>query len=160
MNTSIGQCCHLSLIKAMSSTCSANLSTWFKTKGVNYSISSACSTSANCIGNAYEQIAEWLRVMEPEEYYEYASCHCMLVSGAFIDAILNGTDHSSDLRDAYGMVLDQLAGKDLEALRPVVLRRLDHVLNGASELMELWSVNQVLYPVWRAFVQGIIDRLT
>jgi len=31
--------------KAMSSTCSANLSTWFKTKGVNYSISSACSTS-------------------------------------------------------------------------------------------------------------------
>ena len=40
--------------KAMSSTCSANLSTWFKTKGVNYSISSACSTSANCIGNAFE----------------------------------------------------------------------------------------------------------
>jgi 3-oxoacyl-[acyl-carrier-protein] synthase-1 len=44
--------------KAMSSTCSANLSTWFKTKGVNYSISSACSTSANCIGNAYETI-QW-----------------------------------------------------------------------------------------------------
>ncbi|HXS06917.1 MAG TPA: beta-ketoacyl-ACP synthase I [Rhizomicrobium sp.] len=42
--------------KAMSSTCSANLSTWFKTKGVNYSISSACSTSANCIGNAMEMI--------------------------------------------------------------------------------------------------------
>jgi 3-oxoacyl-[acyl-carrier-protein] synthase-1 len=42
--------------KAMSSTCSANLSTWFKTKGVNYSISSACATSANCIGNAYEMI--------------------------------------------------------------------------------------------------------
>ncbi len=44
--------------KAMSSTCSANLSTWFKTKGVNYSISSACSTSANCIGNAAELI-QW-----------------------------------------------------------------------------------------------------
>ncbi len=44
--------------KAMSSTCSANLSTWFKTKGVNYSISSACSTSANCIGNALEMI-QW-----------------------------------------------------------------------------------------------------
>ncbi len=44
--------------KAMSSTCSANLSTWFKTKGVNYSISSACSTSANCVGNAYEMI-QW-----------------------------------------------------------------------------------------------------
>ncbi len=44
--------------KAMSSTCSANLSTWFKTKGVNYSISSACATSANCIGNAFEMI-QW-----------------------------------------------------------------------------------------------------
>src|ERR1700719_2760415 len=44
--------------KAMSSTCSANLSTWFKTRGVSYSISSACSTSANCIGNAYE-LMQW-----------------------------------------------------------------------------------------------------
>jgi 3-oxoacyl-[acyl-carrier-protein] synthase-1 len=44
--------------KAMSSTCSAVLSTWFKIKGVNYSISSACSTSAHCIGNAGELI-QW-----------------------------------------------------------------------------------------------------
>jgi 3-oxoacyl-[acyl-carrier-protein] synthase-1 len=38
--------------KAMSSTASATLATWFKIHGVNYSISSACSTSAHCIGNA------------------------------------------------------------------------------------------------------------
>jgi 3-oxoacyl-[acyl-carrier-protein] synthase-1 len=44
--------------KAMSSTCSANLSTWYKIKGVNYSITSACSTSAHCIGNAGELI-QW-----------------------------------------------------------------------------------------------------
>ncbi|MQT13212.1 beta-ketoacyl-ACP synthase I [Segnochrobactrum spirostomi] len=42
--------------KAMSSTGSATLATWFKIKGVNYSISSACATSNHCIGNAYEQI--------------------------------------------------------------------------------------------------------
>ncbi len=40
----------------MSSTNSACLSTFFKIKGVNYTISSACSTSAHCIGNGYEQI--------------------------------------------------------------------------------------------------------
>jgi 3-oxoacyl-[acyl-carrier-protein] synthase-1 len=40
----------------MSSTASATLSTWFKIKGVNYSISSACATSNHCIGNAYETI--------------------------------------------------------------------------------------------------------
>src|SRR5579864_7179262 len=42
--------------KAMSSGPSATLSTWFKIKGLSYSITSACTTSAHCIGAAYEQI--------------------------------------------------------------------------------------------------------
>ncbi len=42
--------------KAMSSGPSATLSTWFKIRGINYSISSACATSTHCIGAAYEQI--------------------------------------------------------------------------------------------------------
>jgi len=42
--------------KAMSSTASASLATWFRIKGANYSISSACATSNHCIGNAYEMI--------------------------------------------------------------------------------------------------------
>jgi 3-oxoacyl-[acyl-carrier-protein] synthase-1 len=42
--------------KAMSSTASATLATWFKIKGINYSISSACATSNHCIGNATEII--------------------------------------------------------------------------------------------------------
>jgi 3-oxoacyl-[acyl-carrier-protein] synthase-1 len=44
--------------KAMSSTASATLATWFKIKGVNYSISSACATSSHCIGNSAEMI-QW-----------------------------------------------------------------------------------------------------
>ncbi len=42
--------------KSMSSTISANLATAFRIKGINYSITSACSTSLHCIGNASEQI--------------------------------------------------------------------------------------------------------
>ncbi len=42
--------------KTMASTTSACLATPFKIKGVNYTISSACATSAHCIGNAFEQI--------------------------------------------------------------------------------------------------------
>ncbi|GHG20441.1 MULTISPECIES: beta-ketoacyl-ACP synthase I [Paracoccus] len=42
--------------RCMSSTNSATLATPFKIKGVNYSITSACSTSAHCIGNGVEQI--------------------------------------------------------------------------------------------------------
>ncbi len=44
--------------KCMSSTCSATVATNFKIKGLNYSISSACSTSAHCIGSAAELI-QW-----------------------------------------------------------------------------------------------------
>ncbi|WWO97846.1 MAG: beta-ketoacyl-ACP synthase I [Candidatus Dasytiphilus stammeri] len=44
------------ITKAMASGVSACLATPFKIKGVNYSISSACATSAHCIGNAVEQI--------------------------------------------------------------------------------------------------------
>ena len=42
--------------RTMASTCSATLAIPFKIKGVNYSISSACSTSAHCIGNGMELI--------------------------------------------------------------------------------------------------------
>ena len=42
--------------QTMGSTVSACLATFLGIKGINYSISSACSTSAHCIGNAYEQI--------------------------------------------------------------------------------------------------------
>lgn len=44
------------LPRAMGNTCSANIATAFSVKGVNYSISSACSTSAHCIGNGMELI--------------------------------------------------------------------------------------------------------
>ena len=43
--------------KAMSSGVSATLATWFKIRGLNFSISSACATSTHCIGVAYEQIS-------------------------------------------------------------------------------------------------------
>ncbi|MET0338449.1 MAG: beta-ketoacyl-ACP synthase I [Caulobacter sp.] len=43
--------------KAMSSGPSATLATWFKIRGLNFSISSACATSTHCIGSGFEQIA-------------------------------------------------------------------------------------------------------
>ncbi len=42
--------------KAMSSTCSATLATFFEIKGLSYSISSACATSSHCIMDAADQI--------------------------------------------------------------------------------------------------------
>src|SRR6056297_2056500 len=48
--------CPFAVPKCMCSTVSANLSTALRIKGINYSITSACSTSLHCIGNAAEQI--------------------------------------------------------------------------------------------------------
>ena len=48
--------CPYRVTKTMASTVAACLATPFKIKGVNYSISSACSTSAHCIGHAAELI--------------------------------------------------------------------------------------------------------
>ncbi len=46
------------ILKTMSSTASANLTSLFKIKGLSYSISAACATSSHCIGNAFEQIQQ------------------------------------------------------------------------------------------------------
>ena len=45
--------------RTMSSTVSACLATPFKIRGVNYSMSSACATSAHCIGHAMEAYPTW-----------------------------------------------------------------------------------------------------
>jgi hypothetical protein len=42
------------ILKTMSSTASANLTSLFKIKGLSYSISAACATSSHCIGNAFK----------------------------------------------------------------------------------------------------------
>ena len=63
--------------RAMSSTNSATLATPFKIKGVNYSITSACSTSSHCIGNNQSDVIDSLKnlksgITSAEEYEEFS----------------------------------------------------------------------------------------
>lgn len=109
--------------------------------------------------NPRAQIIEWFDTTSDTDYFIYGDCHCMLVSGAMIDAALNGTEIPNTIGSMYTDVLEQLKQDDLTELRPIAVVRLEKVLNGPSELKELWSENKELYPVWRASVQGIIDRL-
>ena len=66
----------------MGSTTSACLSTLFKIKGINYSITSACSTSAHCIGNAMEQIQlenkMWFLPAAVKSWTGHLQCYLML----------------------------------------------------------------------------------
>jgi len=100
--------------KAMSSTASATLATWFKIKGVNYSISSACATSNHCIGNAYEMI-------------QYGKQDVMFAGGCEeLDWTL------SVLFDAMGAELN--AGTDKEGTT-VYARMLDQHMQRAFDVM-------------------------
>jgi 3-oxoacyl-[acyl-carrier-protein] synthase-1 len=105
--------------KAMSSTASATLATWFKIHGVNYSISSACSTSAHCIGNAYELI-QWGK-------------QDMVFAGGHED--LDWT--MSDLFDAMGAMSSKFNDKASTASRAYDVNRDGFVIAGGAGVLVL-----------------------
>ncbi|MDX8498177.1 beta-ketoacyl-ACP synthase I [Mesorhizobium sp. VK4C] len=105
--------------KAMSSTASATLATWFKIHGVNYSISSACSTSAHCIGNAYELI-QWGK-------------QDMMFAGGHED--LDWT--MSDLFDAMGAMSSKFNEKASAASRAYDVNRDGFVIAGGAGVLVL-----------------------
>ncbi|TGQ65012.1 MAG: beta-ketoacyl-ACP synthase I [Mesorhizobium sp.] len=105
--------------KAMSSTASATLATWFKIHGVNYSISSACSTSAHCIGNGYELI-QWGK-------------QDMVFAGGHED--LDWT--MSDLFDAMGAMSSKYNDKASTASRAYDANRDGFVIAGGAGVLVL-----------------------
>lgn len=115
--------------KAMCSGPSAVLATWFKIKGVNYSISSACATSTHCIGAAYEQI----------------------VLGKQDVVFAGGTEELdwslSNLFDAMGAMASAYNDEPARASRPYDVDREGFVIAGGSGMV-------VLEPLDRALARG------
>ncbi|TRC73532.1 beta-ketoacyl-ACP synthase I [Mesorhizobium sp. WSM4307] len=105
--------------KAMSSTASATLATWFKIHGVNYSISSACSTSAHCIGNGYE-LVQWGK-------------QDMVFAGGHED--LDWT--MSDLFDAMGAMSSKFNDRASAASRAYDVNRDGFVIAGGAGVLVL-----------------------
>ena len=105
--------------KAMSSTASATLATFFKIKGVNYSISSACATSNHCIGNAYELI-------------QYGKQDRMFAGGCEdLDWTL------SALFDAMGAMSSKYNDQPEKASRPYDAERDGFVIGGGAGVLVL-----------------------
>src|SRR5690606_2836432 len=105
--------------KAMSSTASATLATPFGIKGVNYTISSACSTSAHCIGNAAELI-QWGK-------------QDMMFAGGHED--LDWT--MSDLFDAMGAMSSKFNDRAATASRAYDVDRDGFVIAGGAGVLVL-----------------------
>jgi len=108
----------------MSSSTSANLATHFKIKGVNYTISSACSTSGHCIGNAAEQIM-------------YGKQDIMFAGGGEeIDWTL------SVLFDAMGALSSHYNDAPKQASRPFDAERDGFVISGGGGCIVLEELEQ------------------
>lgn len=105
--------------KTMGSTVSAILGTTLKLKGVNYSISSACSTSAHCIGHAAELI-------------QLGKQDIMIAGGA-------EQDHwtSSSMFDAMGALSSQYNSTPEKASRPFDIDRDGFVIAGGAGMLIL-----------------------
>ncbi len=122
--------------RTMGSTVSACLATPFKIKGVNYSISSACSTSAHCIGNAMEliQLGKQDMVFAGGGESEHWSLSCMFDAMGALSTKYNDTpDKASRAYDADrdGFVIAGGGGT-------LVVEELEHALaRGAKIYAEL-----------------------
>ena len=112
--------------KAMSSGPSATLSTWFKIRGVNYSISSACATSTHCIGAAYDQIR-----MGAQDVMFAGGCE-----------ELDWT--MSDLFDAMGAMSSNFNATPARASRPYDVDRDGFVIAGGAGMVVLEDMERAL----------------
>ena len=122
--------------KTMGSTVSACLATPFKIKGYNYSISSACATSAHCIGNAMEliQMGKQDLVFAGGAESEHWSLSCMFDAMGALSTQYNATPEKASRaydKDRDGFVIAGGGGV-------LVIEALDHALaRGAKIYAEL-----------------------
>jgi len=110
--------------KAMSSGPSATLATWFKIRGINYSISSACATSTHCIGAAAEQI-----MLGKQEVMFAGGCE-------ELDWTL------SSLFDAMGAMSSNFNDTPTRASRPYDVDRDGFVIAGGGGMMVLEDLDR------------------
>lgn len=98
------------------------------------------------------------------EYLEYDECHMVTVSAAYIDNFLNGTTYRTDSEDEkdesnVNKFKELQKGLKLDDLTGLAIQALEKVIGEQSELNELWSENEELYPKWKENINELINRL-
>lgn len=97
-------------------------------------------------------------------YLEYDECHMVTVSAAYLDNYINGTTYRTDNEDCDDLSNVNLFQKlhknsKLEGLKAIAIQALDIVISDKSELNELWSDNEELYPNWKNSLKELKLRL-
>ena len=120
-------------------------------------------TSCDLIDEAMEgevaSLIENASAHKDSDYLEYEECHEVLVSGAILDSILNGTKYGDAVEG-----FDEWVSKQPKALvasfKAQILEALNIIVSDKSELNELWQENEDDYPRWKANVNNIIAGLS
>ncbi|MCP4354472.1 MAG: DUF4259 domain-containing protein [Proteobacteria bacterium] len=98
------------------------------------------------------------------EYLEFDDCHAVTVSAAYMDNLLNGTKYRTDNEErkdesnvnCFGLLHSDL---DVSGLKGISVDALKKVISEKSELYELWSDNEELFPKWKSRIKQLINRL-
>ncbi len=98
------------------------------------------------------------------DYLEYDEGQAVLVAAAFMDNRLNQTHFPNDNEGSDG--LDNVnnfyklrQGVEVKHLVPGMIAALAKVIDGQSELNELWEENEELYPQWKEQIEQLSTRL-
>lgn len=89
---------------------------------------------------------------------EYDECQEILVAGAILDSLLNGSDHGA-VAEGYEEWIAAQDSNGLEGLAPAIAAGLKAVISDDSELNELWQENEEDYPAWKASIEKLIASL-
>ncbi len=98
------------------------------------------------------------------DYLEYDECHMVTVSAAYLDNSLNGTNYRTDSEESKDESNVNMFGElntdlKLDDLKELAIKALKIVISEKSELNELWSDNEELYPKWKSNLEELINRL-
>lgn len=101
--------------------------------------------------------------MALQGYVDYTDGYAVLVSAAFMDNLLNGTDYRTDTDENDEANVNNFGklnqGLSVDNLIPLAIKSLKAVIGKKSELNELWAENEELYPKWKTNIEELIKRL-
>jgi hypothetical protein len=93
------------------------------------------------------------------DYLEYDDAHAVTVSAAYMDIVLNDTAYECENQEAISSFKTSHKGLDVRNLKGMAVQSLTKVISDQSELNELWTGNEELYPAWQQNIQALISRL-
>ena len=110
--------------------------------------------------NKFETMRNAFREAQNSDYVEYDECHAVTVYSAIIDSILNHTFYRCDDQEAFDQLIFNKKDLPVENLKSEAVAALKKVVSKNSELSDLWSDNDEMYPKWKNNIEHLIVRLS